>query len=349
MPNTNRNALIGGLIAGAVLSVRSVVRSRRFYDLKNKVILVTGGSRGLGLVMAREFAARGARLVICARDAEELERARAELSGLGADSAADILAVTADVTIQDDIERLRAAIYARFGRVDVLVNDAGVITIGPFEEMTVADYEVAMQTHFYGPLYTTMAFLPGMRERGHGRIVNISSIGGKIAVPHLLPYCASKFALAGFSEGMRAAVKRDGVYVTTVCPGLMRTGSPRHGEFRGKLEEEYAWFTAADSLPGLSIDATRAARMVVDACVHGDAELIMPASAWIGVKANALAPGIASDVLSLSERLLPQVNGSDGEKRRGAEIARDAIPPWLADRDDKAALQNNEMPLRPTI
>lgn len=170
----------------------------------------------------------------------------------------------------------------------------------------------------------------------------------KIAVPHL---CASKFALAGFSEGMRAAVKGDGVYVTTVCPGLMRTGSPRHAEFKGKLEDEYAWFTAADSLPGLSIDARRAACMIVDSCVHGDAELIMPATTWVAVKANALMPGIASDVLSLSERLLPQADGSDGEKRRGAEISRDKIPAWLAARDDKAAWQNNEvkdeMPVRP--
>ncbi len=341
MPSTTRNTLIGGLIAGAVFSARSLGRSRRIYDLMNKVVLITGASRGLGLVMAREFAARGARLVICARDAEELERARAELS----DSGANVVALVADVTVQGDIERLRDSVYAHFGRVDVLVNDAGVIAVGPFDKMTVADYEEAMQTHFYGPLYTTMAFLPGMRERGHGRIVNISSIGGKITVPHLLPYCVSKFALAGFSEGMRAAVKRDGVYVTTVCPGLMRTGSPRHAEFRGQLENEYAWFTAADSLPGLSIDATRAAHTVVDACVHGDAELIMPVSAWLGVKTNALAPGIASDVLSLSERLLPQANGSDGDKRRGAELGRDAIPAWLAARDDKAAVQNNEMPL----
>lgn len=338
-----RNTMIGGLIAGAVLSARSLVRARRSYDLKNKVVLITGGSRGLGLVMAREFAAHGARLVICARDAEELERARAELSGSGA----DVLAVVADVTLQEDIERLRENVHARFGQVDVLVNNAGVIAVGPAEEMTIADYEEAMQTHFYGPLYTTMAFLPGMRERGHGRVVNISSIGGKIAVPHLLPYCASKFALAGFSEGTRAAVKRDGVYVTTVCPGLLRTGSPRHAEFKGKLEDEYAWFTAADSLPGLSIDAGRAARMIVDSCVHGDAELIMPATTWLGVKANALAPGIASDVLSLSERLLPQADGSGGTKRSGAEISRDEIPAWLAARDDRAALQNNEMPLRP--
>jgi NAD(P)-dependent dehydrogenase (short-subunit alcohol dehydrogenase family) len=341
MPHSSRTAIAGGIIAGALVSARAIVRSRRFYDLRDKVVLVTGGSRGLGLIMAREFARRGARIVICARDPMEMERARAELSALGA----DVLAMTTDVTIREDVEQLAGAVHALFGPVDVLVNGAGVIAVGPFDEMTVDDYETAMKTHFYGPLYTTMAFLPGMRERGHGRIVNISSIGGKISVPHLLPYCASKFALAGFSEGMRAAVKRDGVYVTTVCPGLMRTGSPRHADFRGKLEDEYAWFTAADSLPGLSIDASRAGRMIVDACVHGDAELIMPVAAWVGAKTNALAPGVVGDVLSLSERFLPQSDISDGEKRPGTEIPRKAIPGWLAARDDRAASEHNQTQL----
>jgi NAD(P)-dependent dehydrogenase (short-subunit alcohol dehydrogenase family) len=344
MSNTPRNAIIGSLIAGSAVLARSVIRTRRFYDLENKIVLITGGSRGLGLIMAREFARRGARVAICARDAAELDRAQADLTGLGT----EVLTMTVDVTVQADVEDLAEAVREHLGPVDVLVNDAGVITAGPFDEMTVADYDEAMRTHFYGPLYTTMAFLPGMRERGHGRIVNISSIGGKVAVPHMLPYCASKFALTGFSEGMRAAVKRDGVYVTTVCPGLMRTGSPRHAQFKGKLESEYAWFTTADVLPGLSIDADRAGRMVVDACVYGDAELVMPMSAWLGSKANALAPGITSDVLSLSERLLPQSDGTDesdgsaGQKRAGAGISRQMIPGWLADRDDSAAARNNE-------
>ncbi len=289
--------------------------------------------------MAREFAQRGARLSICARDAGELERARKELSLLGA----EVIAVTADITVQEDVRQLASAVGELFGPVDVLVNDAGVIAAGPFDEMTVADYEVAMNTHFFGPLYTTMAFLPGMRERGHGRIVNISSIGGKIAVPHMLPYCASKFALAGFSEGMRAAVKGDGVYVTTVCPGLMRTGSARHAEFRGNLEAEYGWFASADSLPGLSMDARKAGQLIVDACVHGDAELIMPVTAAVAARVNAISPDLASEVLSLSERFLPQTEEADGEKREGEDIVRDMIPPWVAPRDDAAAARNNEL------
>ena len=342
MQKKSKLALLGSVIAGSALLARAAARARRFYDLRNRIVLITGGSRGLGLIMAREFARRGARIVICSREGVELERARAELSELGA----DVLAMTADVTVRSDVELLAGTVNEMFGPVDILVNNAGAITAGPFDDMTLTDYGEAMRVHFYGPLCTTMAFLPGMRERGHGRIVNISSIAGKLAVPHMLPYSASKFALAGFSEGVRAAVKRDGVYVTTVCPGLMRTGSARHAEFRGHAESEYAWFAAADAMPGLSIDADRAGSMVVDACVYGDAELVMPLVAQLAAKASALAPGITSDLLSLSERLLPQANGSDAGKRAGADTSRENIPGWLGKRDDGAAGKSNEVKLR---
>src|SRR5207302_995684 len=141
----------------------------------------------------------------------------------------------------------------RFGRLHVLINNAGVIQVGPMEEMTLADYEDTMQTHFWAPLFTTLSVLPALRRQGEGRIVNISSIGGKIAVPHLLPYSASKFALTGFSEGLRAELLKDGIYVTTVCPGLMRTGSPRNADFKGQHRAEYAWFSISDSLPFFSM------------------------------------------------------------------------------------------------
>src|SRR5204863_5194639 len=123
------------------------------------------------------------------------------------------------------------------------------------------------------PLFTTLSVLPAMRRQGEGRIVNISSIGGKIAVPHLLPYDASKFALTGFSEGLRAELLKDGIYVTTVCPGLMRTGSPRNADFKGQHEAEYAWFSIGDSLPGMSMSAEAAAERIVTAFRQGEAEV----------------------------------------------------------------------------
>src|SRR5690348_10836503 len=157
------------------------------YELAGKVVLITGGSRGLGLVMARQLVAQKARVAICARDPDELRRAKADLGD-------DVVTVTCDVTDADQLERLVGEVHAQLGPIDVLINNAGIIQVGPMKLMTIEDYETAMATHFWAPLRLSLAVLPKMLERGVGRIVNICSIGGRIAVPHLLPYTASKFA-----------------------------------------------------------------------------------------------------------------------------------------------------------
>ncbi len=192
--NNNKLLVAAAAGVGALIAARAVVRRWSEYDLSGRVVLVTGGSRGLGLVMAREFAREGASVAICARDEAELERARADLKGRGA----RVLAVPCDLTDRAQVNEMTSVVRDHFGRIDVLVNNAGVIQVGPVEVMTLEDYEEAMKTHFWAPLYTTLAVLPEMRRRRDGRIVNISSIGGKISVPHLVPYSASKFALSGF-------------------------------------------------------------------------------------------------------------------------------------------------------
>jgi NAD(P)-dependent dehydrogenase (short-subunit alcohol dehydrogenase family) len=210
MKESNKEALVlAAAGAGAFLAGRAL--SRRFfgYSLRGKVVLITGVSRGLGLVMAREFASEGARIAICARRPDELEAARADLKRRGA----EVMAIPCDVTDRAQVNELMNVVRDRFGRIDVLVNNAGVIQVGPVEVMTMEDYEEAMKTHFWGPLYATLAVLPEMRRRRAGRIVNITSIGGKISIPHLVPYSASKFALVGLSEGLRAELLKDGVRV----------------------------------------------------------------------------------------------------------------------------------------
>jgi NAD(P)-dependent dehydrogenase (short-subunit alcohol dehydrogenase family) len=251
------------LAAGAVV-LKSALNHLFEYDLRNKTVLITGGSRGLGLVMAREFAREGARLVLCARDEEELQRAQGDIEDYGV----EVMTVPCDITNKQSVDDMVAAVNSRFGGVDVLVNNAGVIQVGPLEVMTMEDFEIAMQAHFWGPLYTTMAVLPSMRQKKSGRIVNITSIGGKVSVPHLVPYSASKFALVGLSKGLRAELMKDGIKVTTICPGLMRTGSPRNADFKGQHRLEYAWFSISDALPLLTVSAENAARQVVQACVQ---------------------------------------------------------------------------------
>ena len=262
-PRTIAPLLATGL-AGAVLY--GLLRpTRRRESLNGKVVLVTGGSRGLGLVLARQAAEQGARVAVCGRDVATLERARSALEALGL----PILAVPCDVTSPATVQIMMETVVGTLGPVDVLINNAGVIQVGPVEEMTAADYAEAMAANFWGTVNTTLAVLPEMRGRRSGRIVNIASIGGKISVPHLLPYSASKFAVVGFSRGLRSELAPHGITVVTVCPGLMRTGSPRNATFRGRQRREYAWFNLADSLPLLSTNAESAARRILDGAMRG--------------------------------------------------------------------------------
>ena len=340
MNSKNTTNLLGlAVVAGGVWALRSLLRRGLAYDLKNKVVLVTGGSRGLGLVLAREFAAEGARLAICARDEEELDRARADLESRGA----EVMTHRCDVTNREDVLRMIAAVETGFGAVDVLVNNAGVIQMGPIEVMTPADFEKAMNAHFWAPLNTMMAVLPRMRARKSGRIVNISSIGGKVSVPHLVPYCASKFALTGLSRGMRTELLKDGIAVSTICPGLMRTGSPRNAGFKGKHRYEYAWFSISDALPLLSVSAERAAREIVSACRTGRAELVISVPAKLAVLFDNLFPELTSDLFGLANRLLPAPGGIGQREAKGKESSSVFSPSWLTTLNESAAMRNNEV------
>jgi NAD(P)-dependent dehydrogenase (short-subunit alcohol dehydrogenase family) len=333
-------ALVAAALTTAI-TLRAKKRSRAF-DFNGKSVVITGGSRGLGLVLGRLLAARGARLTLIARDANELQTAAADIHGRC--PSADVLVVSADVGEREEVERAISTAIGHHGRVDVLINNAGIINVGPLDHMKVSDYDDAMKTHFWGPLFLVLAVLPHMRSQGVGRIVNISSVGGRISVPHLLPYSASKFALTGLSDGLRAELARDRIIVTTVCPGLMRIGSPVNAVFKGQQAQEYAWFAIASSLPVMTISAERAARKILAACRRGDAELVITPQAKLAVLARTIAPELFSDAMSLVQRLLPRAVGAEGDiaasgRSAGSEWAPSPVlAPMYA-----AAEQNNEL------
>lgn len=328
---------LGALTAvgmGAVMGLRALFREK--VDFEGRTVLLTGGSRGLGLVLARHFLAEGARVILSAREEVELARARDELEGNGG----EVLAISCDVSDRVQVEAMVAQVHERFGAVDVLVNNAGSIQVGPLESMTEEDFDEAMDVHFWGPLYTVLAVLPEMKRRGWGRIVNISSIGGKVSIPHLLPYSASKFALVGLSDGLRAELAQDGILVTTVCPSLMRTGSPPQAIFKGNHEAEYAWFMLGDSLPGMSMNAERAARKIIEACRRGDAEILVGLPAKVAALARTLAPGLTARVLAHMNRMLPQDSSTD--RHRGRDSETPLTRSWVTRLTRQAARKNNE-------
>lgn len=325
-----------GLAGLALVGAAARLSSRIAFD--GRAIIITGGSRGLGLVLARLLATEGARLMLVARDEGELNRAAAELRAYGAE-VATFVGDVADPSVPNAVVE---ATLGAFGRIDMLINNAGMIIVGPLENMTEADYESALALHFWAPLRLMNAALPHLKAT-RGRVVNISSIGGKIAVPHLAPYSASKFALAGLSDAYRSELARDGVTVTSVFPGLMRTGSHIQALFKGQQEKEYAWFAMGSATPLSSASAERAARKIIRACRYGRPEIVVSLQAKLAVWGNAIFPNLGARLAALLNRGLPRP-GDTGKARPGYEVRNGFPPRWLTTLPDQASEKNNELP-----
>jgi short-subunit dehydrogenase len=254
------------------------------------------------------------------------------------------LAIPCDLTSFEQTRDMVARVQRELCPIDVLLNVASIIQVGPLESMTLDDFHAAMSANFWSTVHTVLAALPSMRERRQGRLVNVSSIGGKIGVPHLVPYSCAKFAVVGFSQGLRAELARDGIVVTTVCPGLMRTGSPRHGIFKGQNQAEYLWFSVSDSLPLLTVSAENAAGQILQACSLGDAELVLSLPAQAAVTLNQLFPELSARVLELVNRfLLPAPGGIGTGARPGMDSQSAWSPSFLTGLTEGAAARNNEM------
>ena len=283
--------------------------------------LVTGSSRGLGLLVATELARRGCRLLLCARDDAELDRAAVRLRETGA----EVATVACDVTREESAGQLVDTARERYGRLDILINNAGIIRVGPVQSTSPADYEAAVATMAMAPVRLTLAALPVMRAQGHGRIVTITSIGGKLSVPHLLPYSMAKFAAVGFPEGLRAELGRGPVTVTTVVPGLMRTGSHVQAEFAGRREQEFTWFSLGASLPLVSMDAERAARQIVAGMAARRAEVFLTPVGQVAGRLAGLAPEVTAPVLHAVQKAVLPAPGGDSAAVPGRQL-RPAMP-----------------------
>ena len=324
-----RNAIYFGI--GLASTVASTVADRtrnKTHWARGKVVVITGGSRGLGLAMAEEFGRRGARLVLAARNEAELSQARAQLIERGAiRSADDALISTVDLRKPEDADRLIEEANRRFGRVDVLINNAGVLCVGPVENQTLDQFREAMDSNFYSGLHCTLAVLPQMLRRREGAIANVTSIGGRVAVPHLLPYTASKFAAVGLSEGLGIELRSKGIRVTTICPGLMRTGSHRNATFTGDASREYRWFSMAANMPGASTSARHAARKIADGIAAGCAEITITPQALLAARFGNLSPELKRVAMMAVHMALPDPLEGQNAPRRGDEMRdREVFP-----------------------
>jgi len=285
------------------------------YSFRNRVAVITGGSRGLGLALAKELVHQGASIAILARDTIELERAKQHLASISSD--AKVLAVRCDITQDEELQQAFNQIESHYGRLDLLINNAGSIAVGPFETMGQADFDSQLNLQIHAVIQAVRLAIPAFRRVGSGRIVNISSIGGIIPVPHMSTYCTAKFALAGLSESIASELALDNIKVTTVYPGLMRTGSPIQAVFKGNHEKEYAWFASGDVTPGLSVAANEAAHLILEGVRQGNARVTYPLITKIGIIGHAVLPETYAFIMRSAARFMPK--SSVTLRKTGAE------------------------------
>lgn len=330
-------ARVAGGVALGLLAARALLRRRRRFVLNGAKVLITGGSRGLGFAAARRFVLEGAEVAICARDQRELERARAELRELAhrvaledGEEASRVVAFRADVTDPAAVEWMVGEVRGVLGGLDVLVNCAAEIAVGPLEAMTAKDYEQAFRAIFLAMYHPTQAVVPLMRAQGAGRIVNVTSLGGKVPIPHNAPYVVGKYAATGFSAVCNAELRKYGIRVSTVMPPPLRNGAWMNAGYKGDATQELAWFVRALSSPLVSIDPERAARAIVEAARYGDAETMVAPSAWLEARAHALFPELSATLLAALDRLSlprPPLGARALPASSGAEIVASSDDP----------------------
>jgi NAD(P)-dependent dehydrogenase (short-subunit alcohol dehydrogenase family) len=298
-----------------------------------KVVVITGGSRGLGLALARRLAQEDAKVAILARDHQELLRAKTDLEKYASSVTTWVCDVKDESAVRSTIEQIATVL----GGIDAVINNAGEIVVGPLDAMEREDFKEALDVHFWAPYNVSFAALPYLSKSCFARIVNIASFGGKVAVPHLAPYCVSKFALVGLSDALRSELSSRNISVTTVMPGLMRTGSHKNAFFKGQHRKEFAWFSLGAGNPLISMEADRAAGQILDAARRGQPELTITLAARLAAIAQALLPNVTADLMKLTAHLLPRMPiQPDNKNYTGWESESPLSPSLLSRMADRA-------------
>ncbi|MBI3207438.1 MAG: SDR family NAD(P)-dependent oxidoreductase [Candidatus Solibacter usitatus] len=248
--------------------------------IDNQVTLITGGSEGIGAACAESFRARGAKLVLMARSREALERVAGK----------DALAVVGDVTLEEDRRHAVDAAIDRFGRIDILINNAGAGLYAPTWEAPLDKARAMFELNVIAALGMVQLVVPGMRTRGAGTVVNVASIAGKVTLPWLTLYSASKHALVSMTDGLRMELRRDGIHCMSVCPGYVPTRFLQH-LMAGRVPQSLS------SIPRFSITAERCAEAIARGVESGAATVVAPRAGWVFIALSRLLPARVEGIL----------------------------------------------------
>ena len=230
-------------------------------SFKNKVVLITGASSGIGRETAIEFAKLGANLILVARRKDKLKQTEDELKKYNV----SILACQCDVSKKDQVKEMSETVLEKFSSVDILVNNAGFAIYGSVSDLSISDIESQMETNYFGMVYCIKNFLPSMLKKESGHIVNVASVAASFGLPGIASYCASKFAMLGFSEGLKHELKDTGIGITVVSPIMVRTNFFDHPSFEKMLKYSPT-----------SLDPKTVAKTILKAANSSRLEIIVP-------------------------------------------------------------------------
>lgn len=253
-------------------------------------VLITGASQGIGKATALLFAQQGYQVVLAARQADRLKSLANEMEQAGFSA----LAVPTDVKDPDQVNTLIQTALDQYGAIDVLINNAGIYISGPVDQFTLEDWHQAIDTNLWGYIHTIHTLLPHFLERKRGTIVNVDSIGGKVAIPYLIPYSTSKFAVTGLTQSLQSELAPKGIQVCGIYPNLIKSDFMERAIFRGYGNEDTRdrRDQVAQLLKAPFIEKPEdVARAIWDAVKHQRSEVIV-GSANLSTTANAAAPGL---------------------------------------------------------
>jgi len=251
-------------------------------NYKNKVVVITGASSGIGEAAAIKFAKKNAKVVLVARRKEKLLQVQKEIS-----QYTDFtLVCQCDVSNKSQVKEMVDMVLDTFGRIDILVNNAGFVIYGKVSELTIEEIESQMETNYFGMIYCTKNFLPYMIEQGQGHIVNVASVGASLGVPGVASYCATKFAMLGFSEGLKHELSGTGVDVTVVSPIMVDTPLFDHPSFEN--------FTRPTMI---TLSPETVANAVLKAANSSRLEIVVPSVARAGIWAKQNFPFLINPII----------------------------------------------------